>query len=118
MLLKVVDGKLAAGMEITSLGTSTRYTVQEVGMLCPQKEKVPELRAGLVCWGSAHPCPFPVKTALFISHQVGYMIAGMKSAKVQCLGDTFTETSTKDKVEPVQRFEKAKPMVGCTSPPP
>lgn len=64
-----------------------RYRIQEVGLLTPSRQKVPELRAG----------------------QVGYVIAGLKTVKEAQVGDTLLDAD--DPAEALPGFAPAKPMV-------
>lgn len=66
-LFRVLDGRVAAGDRVESVGTGLVYEVLECGVLAPQMVPTGEVRTG----------------------QVGYIITGMKEARDARVGDTF-----------------------------
>uniref|UniRef100_A0A8C4QZ74 GTP binding elongation factor GUF1 n=1 Tax=Eptatretus burgeri TaxID=7764 RepID=A0A8C4QZ74_EPTBU len=86
-LLALKSGQLARGSRIVAAHSGRDYEVVEVGLLRPQEHPQPCLYAG----------------------QVGYMVAGMKSAQEAQIGDTIY--SHGQAVEPLPGFKPAKPLV-------
>lgn len=86
-IVRVVDGCIFPGTNISSQFSGENYEVQETGILLPQRLATSGLHAG----------------------QVGYIIAGMKSAKEAKVGDTFGAVGSS--VEAVIGVEEAKSMV-------
>lgn len=86
-LIEVIDGCIKKGDHITAAHTGHDYEVLDIGLMYPE------------------PCIMP---ALYTG-QVGYLIAGMKTVKEACIGDTFYHT--KQPVKPLPGFKPAKPMV-------
>ncbi|KAK2055122.1 GTP-binding protein lepa [Colletotrichum caudatum] len=91
LLVRVFDGQVKAGDNLTSFATGHKYTVGEVGIQYPNPVPQSVLRAG----------------------QVGYIYfnPGMKRIQDAKLGDTFTTVGSEDKVKPYPGFEEPKPMV-------
>jgi elongation factor 4 len=91
LLVRVFDGKVAAGDSLVSLATGNKYTVGEVGIQYPDQVPQTMLRAG----------------------QVGYIFfnPGMKRIQDAKIGDTFTTVGSEEVVEPYPGFEEPKPMV-------
>ncbi len=71
-LVRVVDGKVAAGDHIRFLSNGREYEVTEVGHLRLKLEAAPELHAG----------------------QVGYIVAGIKTVADARVGDTIADAAT------------------------
>ena len=93
--LQVVGGSLRPGDVVVAAHSGERFSVQEVGLMAPQKVPVPALAAG----------------------HIGYAVLGMKNVRQALLGDTFfslADYSARATVplRPVLRgFRPAKPMV-------
>jgi elongation factor 4 len=86
-LIEVVDGSIKKGDHITAAHTGQDYEVLDIGLMYPE----------------------PVATSALFTGQVGYLIAGMKTVKEACIGDTFYHT--KNPVTPLPGFKPAKSMV-------
>jgi translation elongation factor EF-4 len=86
-LIRVIDGVITPGRQVTSASTKQSYNVVDVGVLFPNR----------------------VSTGALYPGQVGYLVLGMRSAKEARVGDTFFETGKP--VEPLPGFKAAKPMV-------
>lgn len=87
--VRVVEGKLRTGQRLHLAHANQFYDAQEVGLLTPERQPVSALHAG----------------------QVGYIIAGIKTARDARVGDTFVEAARAGKVEALGGFQDAKPMV-------
>lgn len=89
--MRIFDGEVRAGDQVTSFATGIKYYVGEVGIMHPNETPVSVLRAG----------------------QVGYMYfnPGMKRSREAKVGDTYTKVGSEKAVEPLPGFEEAKPMV-------
>ncbi len=87
-LIRVVNGKLAAGMKVRFMAENIISDVEEVGIFGPGMIKKPSISAG----------------------EVGYMITGIKEVEHIVVGDTVTSFS-----EPADSalpgYKKPKPMV-------
>uniref|UniRef100_UPI00358F93D5 translation factor GUF1, mitochondrial n=1 Tax=Myxine glutinosa TaxID=7769 RepID=UPI00358F93D5 len=86
-LLALESGQLARGSRIVAAHSGRDYEVLEVGLLRPQEHPQLCLYAG----------------------QVGYMVAGMKTAQEAQIGDTIY--SYGQPVDPLPGFKPAKPLV-------
>lgn len=86
-LVKIVDGSIFPGDKIVSSHQKNKFEVQETGVLLPHRFKTSGLHGG----------------------QVGYIIAGMKTATEAKVGDTFFRENFP--VEPLPGFQEAKSMV-------
>ena len=87
-LVRILDGRLAAGMKIRAMGTGLEAEVEEVGVFRPTREAVPELSVG----------------------EVGFLWANIKDLHSTRIGDTITEVG-RPTAEPLPGFAEAKPMV-------
>ena len=93
--VQVVGGSMRPGDVIVAAHSGEKFTVQEVGLMAPQKVPVPHLAAG----------------------HVGYVILGMKNVRQAFLGDTFfaladyTARGTTPLQPVLKGFRPAKPMV-------
>ena len=93
--VQVVGGSLRPGDTVVAAHSSERFSVQEVGLMAPQKVPVPFLVAG----------------------NIGYAILGIKDVRLVQLGDTFFSQADfsvrgTTPLQPVLRgFKPAKPMV-------
>lgn len=91
LLVRVFDGQIKAGDQVTSFATGLKYIVGEVGMMYPDQTPQKVLRAG----------------------QVGYIYfnPGMKRSQDAKVGDTYTTVGSEKLVEPLPGFEEPKSMV-------
>ncbi|KAI1003764.1 Translation factor [Podosphaera aphanis] len=91
LLVRVFDGTVKAGDQISSFATGLKYFVGEVGIMYPDPTPQNVLRAG----------------------QVGYIYfnPGMKKSKEALSGDTFTTVGSEGIVKPYPGFEEPKSMV-------
>ncbi len=87
-LVRVVDGRLAAGQPIRFMRVDREATVEELGTFTPHAEPAAELAAG----------------------EVGYMFASLKDLRLVRVGDTVTD-NLHPAAEPLPGFIDAKPMV-------
>ncbi len=87
-LVRVVDGRLAAGQPIRFMRVDREATVEELGTFTPRAEPSAELAAG----------------------EVGYVFASLKDLRLVRVGDTITD-SGRPAAEPLPGFVDAKPMV-------
>ncbi|KAI9699675.1 MAG: Translation factor guf1 mitochondrial [Candelina mexicana] len=91
LLVRIFDGKIKAGDQITSFATGLKYFVGEVGIMYPDQTPQTVLRAG----------------------QVGYIYfnPGMKRSQEAKVGDTYTHVGMEKVVEALPGFEEPKSMV-------
>jgi len=87
-LVRILDGRLTARMKIRAMGTGLEAEVEEVGILKPEREAVPQLGVG----------------------EVGFLWANIKDLHSTRIGDTITEVG-RPTAEPLPGFAEAKPMV-------
>ncbi len=87
-LVRVVDGRLAAGQPIRFMRVDREATVEELGTFTPRAEPSAELAAG----------------------EVGYVFASLKDLRLVRVGDTVTDNG-RPAAEPLPGFVDAKPMV-------
>ena len=87
-LVRVVDGRLAAGQPIRFMRVDREATVEELGTFTPRAEPAAELAAG----------------------EVGYMFASLKDLRLVRVGDTVTD-NLRPAAESLPGFVDAKPMV-------
>jgi GTP-binding protein LepA len=90
VIFRVVDGNLGVGDAVKFMNTGKSYTIDEIGIMRPQKVPVNRLSAG----------------------EVGYMIANIKSVADARVGDTITTTKDSS-TEPLPGYSEATPMVYC-----
>jgi GTP-binding protein LepA len=88
VLVRVVDGTLAAGTRVRLWSNNQVYTVEELGVLTPKPVPVAALQAG----------------------EVGFMIANIKRIADSRIGDTITDND-RPAAQPLPGFEEIKPMV-------
>lgn len=86
--VRVVNGRIKAGMEIEMMNRGTRYEVKEVGIFTPDQTNVGRLDCG----------------------EVGYIICNIKEASEVEVGDTITDLK-KPAEKPLSGYKKVKPMV-------
>jgi GTP-binding protein LepA len=89
ILVRVKQGRLAAGMKIRMLATGATHDVDQVGVFTPKHEKVAELLPG----------------------EVGFMTAGIKEVADCQIGDTITEERRLAPALP--GFKPSVPVVFC-----
>lgn len=91
LLVRIFEGQVRSGDQITSLVSGNKYIVGEVGIMYPDQTPQSVLRAG----------------------QVGYMYfnPGMKRIQEAKLGDTYTHNKTVLEVQALPGFEEPKAMV-------
>ena len=89
--MRIFDGQIKAGDQVSSFATGLRYLVGEVGIMYPDQTSQAVLRAG----------------------QVGYIHfnPGMKRSQEAKVGDTYTTVGFEKSVEPLPGFEEPKSMV-------
>jgi GTP-binding protein LepA len=88
--IRVVEGKLAKGMEIKMMYTGKTFEVTEVGVFSPAMRAVNSLEAG----------------------EVGFVAASIKNVKDTQVGDTIT-TAKNSAASPLAGYRKVTPMVFC-----
>ena len=86
--VRLVDGRVRAGMRILLMSTGKVYEVHQAGVFTPQMRPVEELSAG----------------------QVGYLTAGIKRVADARVGETITDAGA-PATESFPGFREAKPMV-------
>ena len=86
--VRIAEGTVTAGTEITTFMSPKKFTVTEVGVFSPKMTPVPSLSAG----------------------EVGYIAASVKSIEDTAVGDTITEAA-RPAAEPLPGYKKALPMV-------
>ena len=91
LLVRIFDGQVRAGDQITSFATGLKYTVGEVGIMYPEQTPQTILRAG----------------------QVGYVYfnPSMRKSQEAKIGDTYTKVGSEKEVQPLPGFEEPQPMV-------
>ncbi len=85
---RVFDGQIRKGQKLKFMATGSEYFANEIGVLKLKKEPRELIECG----------------------NVGYLITGVKDVKELNVGDTITDAENPAK-EPIQGFQKAKPMV-------
>jgi GTP-binding protein LepA len=90
VLVRILDGKLRKGSDITMMGTHARYEVDRIGVFKPKMTEVTELGPG----------------------EVGFITAQIKQVADTRVGDTITETR-KPTAEALPGFKPAQPVVFC-----
>jgi GTP-binding protein LepA len=88
LLVRVVDGAMAAGMKLRFFSTGHEVAVEEVGHLTPKMSKAQHLAAG----------------------EVGYVICGIKDIHQVRVGDTLMEAA-RPLSAPLPGYKEAKPVV-------
>jgi GTP-binding protein LepA len=86
--VRLYDGAVRPGMRIHLIGMGASYEVSQVGTFRPEMRPAPELVAG----------------------EVGYVIAGIKEARLSKVGDTITEAA-RPTARPLPGFREVRPMV-------
>jgi len=88
VLIRVIDGRIHAGMKIRLMSTGQEYEVEQLGVFQPKPAVVDELGVG----------------------EVGFLIAGIKRVSEAKIGDTVTEAA-RPTAAPFPDFTEMKPMV-------
>lgn len=88
--LRILDGAIHPGMNVTMMSTGRIYEVAEVGIFKPDMRPVGELVAG----------------------SVGYMLAGIREIHDVKVGDTVTGTD-QPASKPLPGYKELQPMVFC-----
>ncbi|MFC1496725.1 translation elongation factor 4 [Candidatus Margulisiibacteriota bacterium] len=88
--IRIVNGKLKPGEQITMMSTGIKFEVEQVGVFRPDFQASKQLSAG----------------------EVGYVIAGVKEVSDAKVGDTITHSKTPSN-QPLPGYKEAKPMVFC-----
>lgn len=88
--IRVMEGKIAKGMEIKMMATGKTFEVNEVGVFAPEMKLVDSLFPG----------------------EVGFLAASIKNVSDTRVGDTVTSAQEPAK-EPLPGYKKAVPMVYC-----
>ena len=88
--MRVFEGSVKPGDEITMMASGNSFTVTDVGVFSPQMQPVKELQAG----------------------QVGYLAAGIKTVADCRVGDTVTSTKNRA-AEPLPGYREPQAMVFC-----
>jgi translation factor GUF1, mitochondrial len=86
-LIEVIDGSIKKGDIVMAAHTEHQYEVLDIGIMYPE----------------------PYSTGALYTGQVGYLVAGMKTVKEACIGDTFYHA--KKPVPALPGFRPAKSMV-------
>jgi len=88
VVVRVLDGSVRAGTEITFMSTGRKAVVTTLGIFSPYRQPVAELSAG----------------------EVGYLTAGLKNVRDTRVGDTITEAQ-RPASYPLPGYREVKPMV-------
>ena len=89
-LVRIVDGRLKAGMKLKMIATGAIHEVDQVGVFRPKQDTVTELGPG----------------------EIGFITAGIKSVFDCKVGDTLTEAKN-GSVEALPGFKPTVPVVFC-----
>ena len=90
VLVRILDGVLKKGMDITMMGTNARYHVEKIGVFTPKMNDVGQLGPG----------------------EIGFITAQIKQVADTRVGDTITETR-KPCDGALPGFKPAQPVVFC-----
>jgi len=90
VLVRVMDGVLKKGADITMMGTDARYHVERIGVFTPKMNDVAQLGPG----------------------EIGFITAQIKQVADTRVGDTITETK-RPCTEVMAGFKPAQPVVFC-----
>ncbi len=88
LIVRVKEGTLRPGSEISLMHSGKEFDVEEVGLLQLERVEAKELKAG----------------------SVGYVIAGIKTVRDIAIGDTITEAE-RPAPEPLPGYKEARPVV-------
>ena len=90
VLVRIIDGKLRKGTDITMMGTNARYSIDKIGVFTPKMQDVAELGPG----------------------EIGFITAQIKQVADTRVGDTITETK-RPCADALEGFKPAQPVVFC-----
>ena len=90
VLVRIMDGTLKKGMDITMMGTNARYSVDKIGVFTPKMNDVATLGPG----------------------EIGFITAQIKQVADTRVGDTITETK-RPCASAMPGFKPAQPVVFC-----
>jgi GTP-binding protein LepA len=90
VLVRIIDGQLKKGMDITMMGTNARYSVDKIGVFTPKMQDVAALGPG----------------------EIGFITAQIKQVADTRVGDTITETK-RPCAAAMPGFKPAQPVVFC-----
>jgi len=90
VLVRIMDGMLKKGMDITMMGTNARYSVDKIGVFTPKMNDVAALGPG----------------------EIGFITAQIKQVADTRVGDTITETK-RQCASAMPGFKPAQPVVFC-----
>ena len=90
ILVRVKDGRLAAGQKIRLMATGAAHQVERVGVFTPKGVAAPELGPG----------------------EIGFITAGIKTVADCRVGDTITE-DRRPALAPLPGFQPVQPVVFC-----
>jgi len=90
VLVRIMDGVLKKGADITMMGTNARYHVERIGVFTPKMNDVTQLGPG----------------------EIGFITAQIKQVADTRVGDTITETK-RPCAEAMEGFKPAQPVVFC-----
>ncbi len=90
VLVRIMDGVLKKGTDITMMGTNARYHVERIGVFTPKMNDVAQLGPG----------------------EIGFITAQIKQVADTRVGDTITETK-RPCAEAMEGFKPAQPVVFC-----
>ena len=90
ILVRVKDGRLAAGQKIRLMASGASHAVERVGVFTPKGVAVPELGPG----------------------EIGFITAGIKTVADCRVGDTITE-DRRPAAQPLPGFKPMQPVVFC-----
>ncbi len=85
--VRVLDGTLKAGKELSFIQAGEKFIASEVGMFSPDKKKIESLSAG----------------------EIGYIITGLKKPGIASVGDTIT--LAKRELPPLPGYQEPRPVV-------
>lgn len=88
LYVRVVDGQLSKGNEISMLGTNSTGLALEVGRLSPKMQPQPHLKTG----------------------EIGYIVTNLKSTREAKVGDTITLNDSPAE-KPLPGYKEVKPFV-------
>ncbi len=92
VLVRVLDGVVKQNDSIKMLATNKNYTIDELGVFLPKKQKQKELAAG----------------------EIGYLTASIKEVSDARIGDTIT-SADKPCAEALSGFRPSQPVVFCAA---
>ena len=90
ILIRVIDGTLKKGQQVTFMQAGTQHLVDRVGCFSPKIEQLTDLGPG----------------------EIGFITAQIKDVAQARVGDTLTDTK-KPTAEPLEGFKEVQPVVFC-----